>query len=639
MSTPLRLLLCGLVCVLPGTPGAAAAEPDANPVLRELKQLSLEELTTLPVSTISRREEPWWTAPAAIDVITSRELRWSGVDSLPDALRLAAGVHVAQSSARTWAISTRGFNVISANKISVTLDGRSLFTPFFSGVQWNAQDTFLQDIDRIEVARGPVGALWGAYAVNGFIQILSKPAWDTQGWLVSAATGNEQPLSFAVRYGDKLGRDTFYRVYAKYWQQDWTYDAAGRQPQDATDFLQLGFRSDTLRGHDTTLTLQGDIYTNKGLPLDRVQTELSGGNVLGRYRRLLPDSSELTIEGYLEQTRQSIPINFTEQRRTASVSGKFQFSRGRHAMLVGADVLVSRDRIGGSGVVALEPAQRTVHNVGLFAHDTMTWRENWKTTLGAKIEHNPFSDLELSATARAVWTPSRQTTAWAAVSRAVRNPVRVDVDLVARVGDVPLFEANEDFDAEHAVSVEAGWRQQLGRRLSADASLFWSDYEDIRSLEPRDAAPTPLTFKNSLRARTHGAEVALVAHPHPALQLKGSYRYLDLEWGRAPGSRDIGNAASEGNDPRHLALVSAHAHLPAGLELSAYFRYASALPNPAVPAYSTADATLLWRVNEAWELSLSGRDLLESRHRELITTTSLNEWVGRKFLLRATWRY
>jgi iron complex outermembrane receptor protein len=640
MRTPFPFVRAALFCVLPLLVVGPIAAQHSRAGLAALKQLSLEQLTELEVSSVSRREEPWWTAPAAIDVVTSAEIRSSGVQTLPDALRLAAGVHVAQSSARTWAISVRGFNVISANKISVTLDGRSLFTPFFSGVQWNAQDTLLEDIDRIEVARGPVGSLWGAYAVNGFIQILSKPAWDTQGYLATASAGSELPVSFAFRYGGKVSNDMFYRAYVKYWQRDWTYNDAGRHPQTATDFFQTGFRADAFRGSDTTLTLQGDVYTNKGLRLDRVQTELSGGNVLGRVRRLLPNDAEFTVEAYAEQTEQYIPISFSEQRRTGSLSAQYQMRRGAHALLVGLDALVSRDAIAGSGVVGLDPARRTFHNAGLFAHDQIQLAPHWQATVGAKVEHNVFSGFELSPTARLAWTPSPQTTVWGALSRAVRSPVRLDVDLYTRVGALSIFEANEDVKAENVNAVELGWRRRWGGHFTSDLTLFHNDYRSIRSFEPASAAaPLPITFRNSLTARSTGGELVLAYQPSEALLLKGNYRYLDLEFGRSAGSLDIGNAVSEGNDPKHLATVSVHALLPAAFEVSAYLRHASRLPNPAVDAYTTADLTVLWQPTEQWEFSVSGRDLLERQHRELITTNSLNEWVGRSVTLKATWRY
>lgn len=223
-------------------PASAQTNQTSTPEITDLTELSLEEPLNLKVSTVSRKPEPWWSAPSGVDIVTGEDIRRSGAQNLPDALRLATGVHVGQPNARSWAISTRGMNVLAANKISVAMDGRSLFTPFFSGVQWDAQDTLLEDVDRIEVVRGPVGALWGAFAVNGFIQILTKPAWDTQGWLLSAGTGTEDPGSFAVRYGGKLSQDTFYRAYVKYFQTDWTYLASGQHAQPATDLLQAGFR-------------------------------------------------------------------------------------------------------------------------------------------------------------------------------------------------------------------------------------------------------------------------------------------------------------------------------------------------------------------------------------------------------------
>jgi iron complex outermembrane receptor protein len=236
-----------------------------EPQAADLTALSLDQLMDLKVTTASRQPERWWAAPNGIDVVTGDDIRRAGAENLPDAMRLATGVQVGQPSARSWAISIRGMDVLAANKISVVMDGRSLFTPFFSGVLWDAQDTLLEDIGRIEVVRGPIGALWGAFAVNGFIQILTKTARDTQGLLASAGTGTEDPGSFALRYGGKLGEDTAFRVYGKYFQTDWTYLANGKHAQPATDFLQSGFRLDGRRSHDTAVTLQGDYYTNKNL--------------------------------------------------------------------------------------------------------------------------------------------------------------------------------------------------------------------------------------------------------------------------------------------------------------------------------------------------------------------------------------
>jgi iron complex outermembrane receptor protein len=250
LSDAVRSLLLGLGCAL--LPAPARAQEAAD-----LTTLSLDELMNLDVTTASRKPERLWSAPAGIDVVTADDIRRAGAQSLPDSLRLASGVHVGQPSARSWAVSIRGMNVLAANKISVVMDGRSLFTPFFSGVQWDAQDILLEDVERIEVVRGPVGSLWGAFAVNGFIQILPKLAWDTQGWLLSAGTGTEDPGFFAVRYGGKLRDDVAVRGYAKYFQTDWTYLAKGDHAQPATDFLQSGFRMDARHSGGSAVTMQG----------------------------------------------------------------------------------------------------------------------------------------------------------------------------------------------------------------------------------------------------------------------------------------------------------------------------------------------------------------------------------------------
>jgi iron complex outermembrane receptor protein len=450
-AVALRTLVIGLGFAFHPAPSWAQTGAPSPPSA-DLTTLSLDELMNLKVTTVSRKPERLWSAPSGIDVVTDEDIRRAGVLNLPDALRLATGVHVGQPSKRSWAISIRGMNVLAANKISVVMDGRSLFTPFFSGVQWEAQDTLLEDIDRIEVVRGPVGALWGAFAVNGFIQILTRPATETQGWLASAGTGTEDPGFFALRYGGKLGRDAAFRVYGKYFQTDWTYLANGTHAAPATDFFQSGFRVDAPRPHDTWVTLQGDYYTNQDLPLDHPQSSISGGNLLGRWRRALSADSELQIEGYFDHTYHLIPLQFEESRSTGSASVKYRRMAGRHGFLVGADALVSGDEIGNIGPARLEPPERTIHTVGLYAQDTLQIVPRVALVLGLKGEQSSFSGYEVEPTIRLAWTPDPSTTAWAAVSRGVRTPVRVDEDLVFRINGVTVFEAGDNFKTETTVA-------------------------------------------------------------------------------------------------------------------------------------------------------------------------------------------
>lgn len=622
-----------LACVLPWAVGCLQ-----NPQATDLTTLSLDQLTKLEVTTVSRQPERWWTAPNGIDVVTGDDIRRAAAQNLPDAIRLATGVHVGQSSARSWAVSIRGMNVLAANKISVVMDGRSLFTPFFSGVLWGSQDTLLEDIDRIEVVRGPVGALWGAFAVNGFIQILTKPAWDTQGLLVTAGTGTEDPGFFALRYGGKLGRDTAFRAYGKYFQTDWTYKADGHHAQGATDFLQTGFRVDGRRAHDTTLTLQGDYYTNQGLPLDRVQTETSGVNLLGRWHRAFSADSDLQLEGYFDHTRFVIPQSFDERRNTGSVSVKYRRRSGRHGLLFGADGLLSGDKTGDIGAARLEPAARTIHTVGLYAQDTLQLDPRATLVLGLKGEQSSFAGVEAAPTARFAWSPSARTTAWAAVSRAVRTPVRIDEDLVFRANGLTFFEANDDFETETALAYELGVRHRPASQLTVDLSTFHYRYDHLRSVEPAGAAPLPLTFKNGLDARSWGAEVTVMYQPVARLYLKGGYRFLDLDFSKDADSADASGGSSEGNDAKHVAIVAAHLGLPARFEADAFLRHASALPHPAMPGYTTLDARLGWWASRRLEVSVWGRNLLDRQHAEFVTTNSLNEEVHRRVAIQATWR-
>ena len=629
--------LLGLGFAFPSAVGSAQTTAPA-PQASDLTTLSLDELMNLEVTTVSRKPERWWSVPNGIDVVTSDDIRRAGVQNLPDAIRLATGVQVGQSSARSWAISIRGMDVLAANKISVLMDGRSLYTPFFAGVLWDAQDTLLEDIDRIEVVRGPVGSLWGAFAVNGFIQILTKSAWDTQGWLASAGTGTEDPGFFALRYGGKLGKDTAFRAYAKYFQTDWTYLANGKHAQGATDFLQTGFRIDSRRSPDSTVTLQGDYYTNQDLPLDRVQTATYGANLLGRWRRTLSAASDLQVEGYLDHTYWLIPASFEERRTTGSASVKYRLAAGRHDLLLGADALISADKIGNIGIAQLEPGDRTIHTLGLYVQDTVQVKPRVALVLGLKGEQSSFSGYEVEPTIRLAWTPNPGTTAWAAVSRAVRTPVRIDEDLVIRLNGVNFFEANDDFKTETALAYELGVRNRPASVLTFDVSAFAYRYDNLRSTEPAGVAPVPLTFKNTLDARSYGAEATLMYQPLPRLSFKGSYRFLDLAFSKDPGSQDTSGGSAEGNDAKHVVTLAAHANLPGNIEIDAYLRYASALPRPALEGYTTMDARVAWRPSKRLEIALLGRNLLDKQYAEFVTNNSLNEQVHRRGAIKLTWR-
>ena len=607
-----------------------------------LTQLGLEDLMRVEVSTVSRKAEPWWQAPGAVDIVTEDEIRRSGVMTLPDALRLATGVHVGQASARTWGVAIRGFNVNAGNKVNVQLDGRSLFTPFFSGVLWDAQDTLLEDIARIEVMRGPGAALWGTYSLNGFIQILTKSAWETQGLFTTAGGGREMPVFGAVRYGGRLTDATAFRVYAKYNQFESSYTPNTRQrSQPTTDFFQTGFRADTRGDGGSTFTVQGDAYTNKGTPEDHPQVEVSGANLTTHFVRGFGLESEVRGTAYYDYTEKDFTGQFIEFRHSISTALKYRLVRDRHELQLGADALLSRDDVKGA-FIFLRPGKRTYWSGSIYAHDTIRLMpDRWALTLGAQALYTNFSNLDAQPTIRLAWTPDDTTTVWGAVSRAVRTPVRLDVDLVAESGTLLVFEGNENLKSESVLAWELGVRRKFGQRLAVALASFVNDYDNIRSYESATSTfmAFPWTFKNTTNVRSSGVEVMLLAQPFTRLFVKASYRYLDFNLTHDPGSGDFRNGFYEANDPRHVAAVTFRGDLPRGVEFDATVRHVSRLPNPRMPAFTTFDARLGWTPTPNWELAVIGRNLSDRQQRQFISADNAHNEIARSVIFKATWRY
>ena len=627
------------VCSGGGATGATTGR--ASVAAGALTRLTLEELMQLDVSTVSRKAEQWWTAPGAIDVITSEDIRRSPYLTLPDLLRLSTGVHVGRPNAREWAVAVRGFNVVASNKLNVQMDGRSLFTPFYSGVLWNAQDTMLEDIDRIEVSRGPGGALWGAYAVNGFVQILTKPAWETQGLLASGGAGTEMPGFLSWRYGGKASEATFYRVYGKYSRFRAMYAPFGDRTSPTTDLAQAGFRTDTRAGGDTTLTLHGDVYTNKGTPDDHLQNEISGANFTARLNRVLGADADFDLTGYYDYTSKNFAGTFRELRDTVSGSAKFRLRRGAHDLQFGVDGLYSWDHVWGPQLT-FEPPRQDFYTASAFAQDSVAIVPGrFTAVLGGQVLYNIYSRLDAQPTARFAWTPGERTTVWGAVSRAVRTPVRIDRDLVARFGGTLFFEGNNDLKPESAVAYELGARHRFNERVATYVTVYANHYDNLRSYESMSSTfmALPWTFKNTTNAHSTGVEAGLLFQPVNRLFVKASYRQLNLELTKDPGSGDFRDGIFEMNDPEHIAVVTARLTLPRSVEFDVTLRHLSRLPSPRLKAYTTADVRLAWSPRPELELAAIGQNLLEPRHADFITPNGRNEELARSVTFKATWRY
>jgi len=617
--------------------GAAAQAQQENSVAL-LKGLSLEDLMSLEVSSVSRRDETWWSAPGAVDVLTGDDLRRAGVLNIPDALRLMSGVQVSQPQARTWGIGIRGFTVPGGNKVNAQIDGRSLFTPFYSGIFWDAQDVMLQDVDRIEVVRGPVGALWGAYAVNGLIQITTKSAWDTQGTLASGTIATENADVGSVRYGGMLGSKTAFRVYAQY-REDVPGYVNGKQAEAASDFLQTGFRADSRLPHDSTLTLQGDAYSNEDTVLKGPRDLVSGANVLGRWERALGDGRDVQVLSYFDYTSRDFYHSITEKRRTFQLNAKYHLVYERHDLLLGTDNSVSSDTIGNTPGLLFDPAKRTIAVASVYANDTYhVVPRKLAVTAGAKVEHNSFTGFEIQPSIRGAWTPAPESTVWAAVSRAVRTPVRFDDDVVFP----GVFRADDKFKSEEVLAFEVGVRHKFGEKIAVDLALFKNVYDNLRSYQPQGATLLPLTFRNYRNADSVGAELTVMVQPADWLQLRGTYRYLDTQLSEDPGANDIIGSRFELNDARHIGTLSSRMDLGHGWELDLALRGTSALPFRNTAGYITGDATLGWSISPHWRVSLIGRNLFRPYQLEAIipqNSTGPGLEMARYVALRLTWRF
>jgi iron complex outermembrane recepter protein len=640
--------------------GAVEATPQAPAARRDLTELSLAELTTLEVTSVSRRPEEWARAAAAIYVITEEEIRRSGARTVPELLRTVAGVDVARISSSQWAIGVRGFTSNLARAQLVLLDGRSLYTPLFAGTYWDVQNLVLEDVARIEVIRGPGGPLWGANAVNGVINIITKKAQDTLGGLAAVGGGNQERGFGRARHGGRLGGRGAYRVYGRYFHR-------AAEHQDATegfddwDMLLGGFRADwDLRAADT-FTLQGDLYGGRAgrrttiasyeRPFMRTveqDADLGGGNLRAAWTRSLPGRRQVSVQAYYDRTERE-EANFREDRDTWDLDVQYAFPLpGRQDVVAGAAYRASQGRTGGVPTVVFDPAQRTDDLVSAFVQDSIELvPERLRLVIGSKMERNDYTGFELQPTARLSWSPPGSHAFWGAVTRAVRTPSRLERDLslaAALSAEAPVFArvlGTDAFDTERTLAYEAGYRGRFSQRLFLDVAGFHNRYPNLSSLEP--GAPflepgrqiLPFRFGNGLEGRATGLELMTDFRPSTRWVVRVGYDYLNLALRAKAGSADTTSAAAEDNSPRHHVSVRSSLTLPRGLLADGALRWVARRPTNQVPAYVELDLRVAWRPRDRLELAAVGRDLLHARHQEFGGTTR----IKRSVYGEAIWRW
>ena len=642
----MRRVFCGIAPIFLLMPfNLALGQPaQTSSDIGELKKLAFEELFNIEITTVSRRTERLVDAPSAIQVITAEEIRRSGATSLPEALRLATNLQVARINAYNWAITARGFNAVTANKLLVLIDGRTVYTPLFSGVFWDAQHVMLEDVDRIEVISGPGATLWGANAVNGVINVITKSAWETQGALLSAGGGSFLRSFGSARYGGKLGDDFYYRVYGMGFDHSHSYLRGGAAAQDSWQLGQGGFRADMKPAGGGSLSMQGNFYDGAEELTRTPDLTLDGQNLLARWTRPLENAGEVSAQVYWDRTHRRNPGIFSEALNTYDFEFQHRFPWGeRHQLIWGAGYRLMVDRVlnGPLPNFGFLPSHRTLHLASGYLQDEFAIiRDRLFLTLGSKFEYNSFSDFEIQPSFRLAWMPIANHTFWGAISRAVRTPSRIDTDLV--IPRTPPFfvrGGGDRFDSETVIAYELGYRAELADRASLSLSTFFNDYDDIRSVEPIAGAPGQFIISNGLRAKTYGVELALAWQATDWWRLRGGYTYFKkrIFFG---DSQDINRGRGEGNDPHHQFLIQSMINLPANLEFDSVLRYVDNLNQrgPLVPSYLSLDLRLGWRPKPNWEFAIVGQNLLEKRYGEFGAATTRQE-IPRSVYGKVTWKF
>ncbi|MCU1239868.1 MAG: ligand-gated TonB-dependent outer rane channel [Candidatus Acidoferrum typicum] len=621
----------------------------------DVTTLSMEDLMNMQVTSVSKRTQKVADAAAAVFVITQEDIRRSGATSIPEALRLVPGLEVARIDENKWAIASRGFNGRFDNKLLVLIDGRSVYTPLFSGVYWNVQDVMLEDIDRIEVIRGPGATLWGANAVNGVINIISKKAKDTQSGVVTAGAGSEERGSGGVRYGSKIG-DTSYRAYGKYFNWGPSLYPTGMTAHDGWDAMRGGFRADWTPAGANSLTLQGDIYHSKygetltvpslNAPYSSTfpnNGNYSGGNILGRWNHS-SEGSSMSLQMYYDNTTIADNSLFVDHQNIFDMDFQHGFHVGDSQQFVwGLGYRSIRDRNDSSFSVSLQPNQVTLNHFSAFVQDEISLVNNrLRLTFGSKFEHNDFTGFEVQPNARLLWTLTPNQSVWTAVSRAVRTPALTEEGLRLNSAVIPpatptnptpfpavvtVFGSHQ-FQSEDLLAYELGYRVQVTSSLSADIATFYNRYSNLRTAEPGapfiegSPAPTdiviPFVASNKMSGGTYGAELFADWRVAPKWRLVGSYSYLQMNIQKNSDSLDPTPDNPNGSSPRHQWYLRSSIDLPKHFEHDTTLRFVDHLPSLSIPSYYSLDAHLGWRPVPRVEFSIGGQNLLDNQHLEFI---------------------
>jgi iron complex outermembrane receptor protein len=659
----LRWVILSLVAIPSGAVMTSTLPGSAKP---DLTRLSLEELSNFQVTSVSKAPEKLQHAAAAIYVITQDAIHRSGATTIPEALRLAPGVEVQRINSNQWSIGVRGFTNRLTRSVLVLIDGRAVYSPLFAGTYWEVQDYLLDDVDRIEVIRGPGGTLWGANAVNGVINIITKNAKQTQGGLYTLGGGTEERGFTSMRYGGKFGEDANYRAYAKYSNRDASFHSSGDNFDD-WQIGQSGFRTDWDPNTSDHVTVSGDAYEGKigqkiavttytppnFLDNKEQDADVFGANVLSHWTRVYDSKSDMSLQAYYDRTNRT-NANYREFRNTFDLDFQRRFPLPLHQeMTWGAAYRFTNNLTDASPALFFEPTGRVNTLVSVLLQDEFTLIENELfLTMGSKVEHNDYSGWETDPSGRLSWSPTENQTIWSAVSRAVRTPSQVDEDLQLTSPLSPATTTfarllnNRGYESEKLLAYEVGYRVQPVQPVFIDISAFYNRHDDLQSIEPlppfteTTPSPThtivPVVFGNQVKGETHGMELVSTWQAMKGWRLRGEYSLLLMHLKPMGGSGDTTSAKNaNGSSPRHQVLLQSSMDLPYHLKWDPSVRYVDSLPALGVPAYWTLDMRFAWHATEGLELAIIGQNLLTDHHPEATKTQNIQRGVYGQ----ATWQW
>jgi iron complex outermembrane receptor protein len=665
----LKVVLCLAGCVIFALPAWPQQQtPD-------LADRSLEDLMNIEVTSVSKREQKLSRTASAVFVITQEDIRRSGATNIPDLLRMVPGVDVAQINANTWAISTRGLNGRFSNELLVLLDGRSLYTPTFGGVFWDVIDLPLEDIERIEVIRGPGASVWATSAVNGVVNIITKTASDTPGAMVVAGGGTIDQGFGTVQYGAKIGSNTSYRAFTKYFNQDHFPDADRQSGGDGWTLARAGFRADSVLSPRDNLTLEGDIYrgregnphvgltsiTGPPIPIVLDQVNLGGGFLQTVWNHTFSDRSGTSLQLSYDEYERNDALG--ETRGTFDISFQHHLGWGsRQNFVWGIEYRYSASHTVGSLIVSLDPPNLNTSLFSSFIQDDITLiPDRLFLTVGTKVEDQYYTGLDALPSVRVAWSPSAKRTLWAAISNADRNPAATDTSIISNLGGFIGMDGtpvalrllgNPKLLDERTIAYEAGYRMSIAERLSVDIAAYYNSQGDQLTAEPGtplfESTPSPphlvlpLTKANLSFGESHGAEVAANWKVTSRWSLSPGYAFEEIHMHLKPTSHDTTSVSeAEGSSPRNMAQLRSHLSLVHGLSWDASAYFTDRLTDPVIPSYTRVDTGLTWQWNEKGSVTFVGQNLVRDRHPEFVDSSGSagTTLIKRGAYAKFTWRF